>query len=180
MDLTRVDRSRTQSKRPLIKCTVSVTTIWRAYRAILGNSLSRLNLRYQTTVSVPHNIDAAFFPKPTHSPCQPETPSKMGVPAYQPETPLKKGVPLSRAPIEKETLVEKETLDIKLSSNPPYMLGRDYQASARRAFTLSVLPCVRLICPIQTCPTSLLEPCLKRLPTPSIHSPHQQGESSSC
>ncbi|KAK0509510.1 hypothetical protein JMJ35_007904 [Cladonia borealis] len=128
-----MDRSRTQSRRPLIKCTVSVTAIWRAYRAILGNSLSRLNLRYQTTVSVPHNIDAAFFPKPTHSPYQPETPSKMGVPAYQPETPSKKGVPLSRAPIEKETSVEKETLDAELSNNPPYMLGRDYQASARLA-----------------------------------------------
>ena len=145
MDLASMDRSRTPSKRPLIKYTVSVTAIWRAYRAVLGSSLSRLNLRYQTTVSVPHNIDAAFFPKPTHSPCQLETPSKMGLPAYQPETPLKKGVPLSRAPIEKETSVEKATLDTKLSSNPPYMLGRDYQASARRASTLSIYPCVILI-----------------------------------
>ena len=162
-----MDRSRTQSKRPLIKCTVSVTAIWRAYRAILGNSLSRLNLRYQTSVSVPHKIDAAFFPNPTQSP-------------YQPETPLKKGVPVSGAPIEKETLVEKETLDTKLSSNPPYMLGRDYQASARRVSVLPVFPCVRLICPTQACPPSLLEPCLKRLPTPSIHSPHQQGEPSNC
>ena len=175
-----MDRSRTQSRRPLIKCTVSVTAIWRAYRAILGNSLSRLNLRYQTTVSVPHNIDAAFFPNPTHSPYQPETPSKMGVPSYQPETSLKMRVPLSRAPIEKETLVEKETLDAELSKNPPYMLGRDYQASARRVLTLSVLPCMRLIYPVQTCPPSLLEPCLKRLPTPPIHSPHQQGEPSNC
>lgn len=40
------------------------------------------------------------------------------------------GVVLSRVPIEKETL------DTKLANNPPYMLGRDYQASARRVLTL--------------------------------------------
>ena len=162
-----MDRSRTQSRRPLVKCTVSVTAIWRAYRAVLGNALSRVNLRYQTTVSVPHNIDAAFFPNPAHSPYHSETPSKMGVPVF-------------KAPIEKETLLEKEPVDTKLSKNPPYMLGRDYQASARRVFTLSVFPSARLNFPVQTCPSSLLEPCLKRLPTPPIHSPRQKGEPSNC
>lgn len=168
-----MDSSLTQLRQPLIKCTVSVTAVWRAYRACLGNAFSRLNLRYQTTLSVPHNIEAAFFQNPAHSP-------------YQPETPLTMGVPFSKAPIEKQTppekelLIEKETQDAKLSKNPPYMLGRDYQASARRAFTLMVFPSVRLICPVQTCPPSLLEPCLKRLPTPPIHFPRQQGEPSNC
>ena len=156
-----MDSFPTQLRRPLLKCTVSVTAVWRTYRASLSNALSRLNLRYQTTVSVPHNIEAAFFHNPAHSP-------------YQPENPLKMDVPLSRVPIEKETP------DAKLSKNPPYMLGRDYQASARRVFTLSVFPIVRLTCPVQTCPPSLPEPCLQRLPTPPIHSPRQKGEPSSC
>ena len=112
-----MDSFRPQSRRPLIKCTVSVTAIWRTYRTVLGNALSRLNLRYQTTVSVPHNKEEAFFHKPALNPYEPEAPSKMGV-------------VLSRVPIEKETL------DTKLANNPPYMLGRDYQASARRVPTL--------------------------------------------
>lgn len=126
IDLSTMDSSLTQLRQPLIKCTVSVTAVWRAYRACLGNAFSRLNLRYQTTLSVPHNIEAAFFQNPAHSP-------------YQPETPLTMGVPFSKAPIEKQTppekelLIEKETQDAKLSKNPPYMLGRDYQASARLA-----------------------------------------------
>lgn len=124
-----MDSFPTQLRRPLLKCTVSVTAVWRTYRASLGNALSRLNLRYQTTVSVPHNMEAAFFNNPAHSPYRPETPSKMGV-------------HLSKVPIEKGTP------DAKLSKNPPYMLGRDYQASARRVITLSVFPSVRLICTV--------------------------------
>ena len=155
-----MDSFPTQLRRPLLKCTVSVTAVWRTYRASLGNAFSRLNLRYQTSVSVPHNLEAAFY-DPAHSLCQPETPIKMGG-------------PLSKV------LIEKETPDAKLSKNPPYMLGRDYQASARRVLTLSVFPSVRLMCPVQTCPPSLPEPCLKRLPTPPIHSPRQKGEPSNC
>ena len=147
-----MDSFLTQLRRPLLKCTVSVTAVWGTSRASLGNAFSRFNRRYQTTVSAPQHIEAPFFHNPAHSP-------------YQPEHPLKLGVHISQVP------TEKGTLDASLSKNPPYMLGRDYQASARRVFALSVFPSVRLMSPVQTCPPSLLEPCLNRLPTPPIHSP---------
>ena len=104
-----MDRFITQLRRPLLKGTVSV---WETYRARLGNALSRLSLRHQTTVSRPDIIEPALFHNPARSP-------------YQPETPLDIGAPWSRVPIEKGVP------DAKLSKNPPYMLGRDYQASAR-------------------------------------------------
>lgn len=108
-----MDRFLTQLRRPLLKGTVSVSALRDTYRAILGNALSRLNLRHQTTVSLAdNNVEATLFHNPARSP-------------YRPEIPLDMGVPWSRVPIEKEIP------DAKLSKNPRYMLGRDYQASAR-------------------------------------------------
>ena len=115
-----MDRLLTQLRRPLFKSTVSVSAVLETYRARLGNAFSRLHLRHQTTVSLPENVETAFFHNPARTP-------------YQPETPLDMGAPWSRVPIEKGIT------EAKLSKNPPYMLGRDYQASARRVKTLHVL-----------------------------------------
>lgn len=156
-----MDRFLTQLRRPLLKSTVSVSAVLEAYRARLGNAFSRLNIRHQTTVSLPENVETAFFHNPARS-------------SYQPETSLDMGAPWSRVPIEKGIQ------DAKLSKNPPYMLGRDYQASARRANTLSVFQGVGLMSPMQTCSPSSVEPCLNRLPASPIHSPSQQGEPSNC
>ncbi len=156
-----MDRFLTRLRRPLLKSTVSVSAVRETYRAGLGTAFSRLNLRYQTTVSVLRNREAPFFHKPTLSP-------------YQPGSLIETGGQLSKAS------TEKGTPDAKLSTNPPYMLGRDYQASARRVNTLSVFANVRLMCLVQTCPPSFVKPCLNRLPTTPIHSPRQQGEPSSC
>ena len=156
-----MDRLLTQLRRPLLKSTVSVSAVLETYRARLGNAFSRLNLRHQTTVSLPENVETAFFHNPARS-------------TYQPETPLDMGAPWSRVP------VEKGIPDAKLSKNPPYMLGRDYQASARRVNTLSVFLGVSLMNHLQTCSPSFVESCLNRLPTSPIHSPSQQRAPSSC
>lgn len=107
-----MDRFLTQLRRPLLKSTVSVSAVLETYRARLGNAFSRLNLRHQTTVNLPENVETAFFHNPARTP-------------YQPENPLDIGAPWSRVPIDKGIT------EAKLSKNPPYMLGRDYQASAR-------------------------------------------------
>ncbi|KAL2042789.1 hypothetical protein N7G274_004548 [Stereocaulon virgatum] len=77
-----------------------------AHHARLGNSI-----RCMATVSVTHETEPHLFSHETAFPNQPFT------------SPLEKGA----------HLLQKEALSKKLSHNPPYMLGRGYQASARLA-----------------------------------------------
>ena len=65
------------------------------------------------TVNVTHETEPHFFSHEIAFPKQPMT------------SPFEKGV----------HLLKKEVLNKKLARNPPYMLGRDYQASARSVDT---------------------------------------------
>lgn len=75
-----------------------------ARHARLGNGI-----RIMATINVSHETEPHFFSHEIAFPKQPFT------------SPLKKGA----------HLLQKEALSKKLSHNPPYMLGRGYQASAR-------------------------------------------------
>ena len=139
---------------PLLQSVTSPFTIRGSYCSALGIAGFCAPFRYQTTAAISHAKAAPSYHHAVFTP-------------VEPVEPLGTGELLSQAALAKGAhLLKREILDAKLSANPPYMLGRDYQASARLVGPRVMMCLTNLDCSVKACPASSYESRLNRLLAP--------------